>query len=89
MPHVTFIHGMANKDPEDELLSIWVNALAASDGLRLSTKGVTSSMVYWADVLYEKPSGQEDGHESVGTEGQVLDPRFDGGVEWRDSRSTS
>ena len=28
MPHVTFIHGIANKPPADDLLRIWREALA-------------------------------------------------------------
>ena len=32
MPHVTFIHGIANKPPPDDLLRIWQEALA--DGHR-------------------------------------------------------
>lgn len=60
MPHVTFIHGIANKPPPDALLRIWRHALSAADGLRLATKGVTSSMVYWADVMYAAPAHEGD-----------------------------
>ncbi len=55
MPHVTFIHGIANKPPTDKLLDLWHRSLAESDGLDLGTEGVTSSMVYWADVVYPEP----------------------------------
>ena len=56
MPHVTFIHGISNKPPADDLLRIWREALAdAAEPLPLGDLGVTSSMVYWADLLYEKP----------------------------------
>lgn len=55
MPHVTFIHGIANKPPQDKLLGLWLRSLADSDGLDLGTEGVTSSMVYWADVMYPEP----------------------------------
>ena len=71
MPHVTFIHGIANKPPADELLEIWRRALADDGGINLSAKGITSSMVYWADVLYAKPAEEEDSHESVGNEAIV------------------
>ena len=56
MPHVTFIHGIANKPPATDLLRIWREALAnASDPLPLGDLGVTSELVYWADLMYEKP----------------------------------
>jgi hypothetical protein len=71
MPHITFIHGIANKPPADELLEIWRRALAQDDGINLSTKGITSSMVYWADVLYASPAQDEESHESVGNEAIV------------------
>jgi hypothetical protein len=55
MPHVTFIHGIANKPAADKLLDLWRRSLAESDGLDLGTEGVSSSMVYWADVMYPEP----------------------------------
>jgi hypothetical protein len=56
MPHVTFIHGIANKPPPDELIGIWKRALeTACNPLPLGTLGVTSSMVYWADLMYAEP----------------------------------
>ena len=55
MAHVTFIHGIANKPPLDRLLDIWHRSLASSDGVDLGAEGITSSMVYWADVMYESP----------------------------------
>lgn len=36
MPHVTFIHGIANKPPHENLLRIWENALARESGLDLN-----------------------------------------------------
>lgn len=81
MPHVTFIHGIANKPPADELLEIWRRALADDGGINLSAKGITSSMVYWADVLYAKPAEEEDSHESVGNEAIV--EADDEDLEWR------
>lgn len=66
MPHVTFIHGISNKPPADDLLRIWRNALAnADEPLPLGNLGVTSSMVYWADLLYEKPEEDSSAYEGV------------------------
>lgn len=55
MGHITFIHGIANKPASDVLLRLWRQALARDEGLDLGAEGVTSSMVYWADVMYEEP----------------------------------
>lgn len=68
MPHVTFIHGIMNKPPADQLLQIWLRSLAGNDGLDLDGEGVTYSMVYWADVLYEKPEDTAAMSESLGSE---------------------
>ena len=67
MPHVTFIHGIANKPEAKELLRIWIGALGdtGSDPLRLSTRGVTTSLIYWADVLYPSPDPDIAAHESL------------------------
>jgi len=64
MPHVTFIHGIANKHRSDVLLRNW-NAELEVGGLDLGSKGVTSSMAYWADVVYEKPVDDSSNFESV------------------------
>lgn len=64
MPHVTFIHGISNKPPKDDLLRIWRNVLA-DNGLPLADLGVSSDMVYWADVLNEKPDSDTTAHESL------------------------
>ncbi len=64
MPHVTFIHGIANKPGPEVLLRIWRDSLAQDEGLNLGAEGVTSSMVYWADVLYAEPEGETAEHES-------------------------
>ena len=67
MPHVTFIHGIANKPAQDKLLEIWLRALAAdTNPLALGSEGITSTMVYWADVLYEKPDENVAAYESTG-----------------------
>jgi hypothetical protein len=66
MPHVTFIHGISNKPPADDLLRIWRGALAeAAEPLPLGDLGVTSSMIYWADLLYEKPEDDLSAYEGV------------------------
>jgi hypothetical protein len=54
MPHVTFVHGIGNKLPAEQLSGIWRGVLAAH-GLDLEARGVSSSMVYWADLLNAKP----------------------------------
>jgi hypothetical protein len=52
MAHITFIHGLSNKPEAETLHRIWRRALAKGDGgIDLGSEGVTSSMVYWADVL--------------------------------------
>jgi hypothetical protein len=64
MPHVTFIHGIANKPPKQKLLENW-EAYLAQGGLDLPGSGVTTSMVYWADVMYAKPVEEDADFESV------------------------
>jgi hypothetical protein len=64
MPHVTFIHGIANKPPKQKLLDNWV-AYLEQGGLDLNANGVTSSMVYWADVMYPEPVVADANFESV------------------------
>lgn len=66
MAHVTFIHGISNKPPKEDLLRIWRDALAEGDcALPLGDYGVTSDMVYWADVLYESPDLDISAYESL------------------------
>ena len=72
MPHVTFIHGIANKPDPDRLLTIWEQALAKEDGINLGANGVSCSMVYWADVMYESPSEPGSAHESTGAEVETV-----------------
>lgn len=64
MAHITFIHGIANKPDSEVLLRLWRQSLARDEGLDLGAEGVTSSMVYWADVIYDKPKPEMAEHES-------------------------
>jgi len=81
VPHVTFNHGILNKPPEDQLLQIWLRSLAGDDGLDLDGEGVTYSMVYWADVLYEKPEDTAAMNESLGSEASPVKSEED--ESWR------
>ncbi|MGW0019418.1 hypothetical protein ACWDUD_13895 [Rhodococcus sp. NPDC003382] len=79
MPHVTFVHGIGNKPAPDQLLDQWRIALFDDDGLDLDAMGVTSSMVYWADMLYAQPAAAFTAHESTlgpddAAEFEVQDP---------------
>jgi predicted alpha/beta hydrolase family esterase len=66
VPHVTFIHGMANKPPAEDLLRIWCDALAdADEPLPLGDLGVSTALIYWADVLYERPEEDLAGYEGA------------------------
>lgn len=66
MPHVTFIHGIGNKPKSDELLHIWRRVLTETDvPLDLPEEGVTSSMVYWADLMYQSPDADLSNYEGV------------------------
>ena len=66
MAHVTFIHGIGNKPAADELHRIWLQSLAAGlDGINLGAEGITSSMVYWADVLYSEPDANVAAYERI------------------------
>jgi hypothetical protein len=65
MPHVTFIHGIGNKPTEKQFLEIWERSLADSMGLSLAENGVTSSLVYWADVLYPAPDPNVAAYETA------------------------
>ncbi|MDQ4093459.1 MAG: lipase family protein [Actinomycetota bacterium] len=61
---MTFVHGIGNKPERADLLEQWRVALFDDDGVDLAAMGVTSSMVYWADMLYEAPASR-GGHEST------------------------
>ncbi len=60
MAHITFIHGISNKPAADRLLRIWLDSLTGgTGGIDLDAEGVTTSMIYWADVLYPEPVAAE------------------------------
>jgi len=75
MPHVTFIHGLANKPVPQRLGELWQRALERDDsrpsdtpgsnrGIRFGSFGdLTWKMVYWADVFYAAPDPDESGYE--------------------------
>lgn len=66
MPHITFIHGLSNKPEHETLHEIWRRKLAAGNtGLDLGARGVTTRMVYWADVLYPAPDKNVAEYESA------------------------
>lgn len=66
MPHITFIHGISNKPPAKDLLRLWRAAVGdGTDGLSLGDLGITSDVVYWADLLYEAPDENLAAYEGV------------------------
>lgn len=67
MAHVTFIHGIANKPSSEELLRRWKASLAAAHTPLDLDSEATSSMVYWADVMYDQPLSDDD-YESAQSE---------------------
>ena len=83
MPHVTFIHGHANKPALDVLTTLWRDGLARGDGLDLGAEAVTSTMVYRADVLYGEPQQELAEHESNDSIVEASDAEAD--MSWRDN----
>lgn len=67
MAHVTFIHGIANKPKADQLIAIWRRSLGqdGDDTLNLGAQGVSSTLIYWSDVLYAEPDPNVAAHEGV------------------------
>ena len=84
MAHVTFVHGIGNKPPREDLLRHWRTALLVDDGLDLDDLEVTSSMVYWADLLYENPTPVEAGNESNELELKQIFDAGDADLTWLD-----
>src|SRR4026209_1577978 len=83
MAHVTFVHGILNKTASEELVQLWRRGLAEEDGFDLGTRGVTSSMVYWADVLYDKPLAESAHAESLEAAAEAGEVEAIS-MEWRD-----
>jgi hypothetical protein len=71
MPHITFVHGISNKPPKEQLVDLWCRSLADEAGLDLGAQDVTCSMVYWADVMYETPLTGGAAEESAADESAV------------------
>jgi hypothetical protein len=68
--HVTFIHGIANQPAPERMLRMWKQTLAdGGDGVDLDVLGITSSFIYWADVMYEKNIDEMPDQESMVFEG--------------------
>ena len=67
MAHITFIHGMANKPASEDLEAIWLRALSRSNPpIDLVSEGVSTSMVYWADVMYKEPISEAEYEATAG-----------------------
>ena len=68
MAHLVFIHGIANKPPAKELLKLWRRSLAHDNrgdpGVNLKAKGINSSLIYWADVMYGEADTSAGSNES-------------------------
>jgi len=61
LAHITFVHGLANKPSPEELIRRWKSAISkAVYPLDLGAESISCEMVYWADVLYEKPLSDND-----------------------------
>lgn len=82
MAHVTFVHGIGNKPPPEDLLRQWRTALLVDDGLDLDDLEGTSSMVYWADLLYDRPASVAAGNESTELELNQLFDAHDADMGW-------
>jgi hypothetical protein len=81
MAHVTFIHGIGNKIEAKLLERAWIDALGDSGGPDIWSEGVTTSLCYWADVLYPSPlpaaaTNTEAGGETDVTAAGEVDPSW-------------
>jgi len=69
MAHLVFIHGIANKPAPEELLKIWRRVLGREEegdpGVPLATRGINSSLIYWADVMYAEHDPDVVSHENA------------------------
>ena len=79
--HVTFIHGISNKPSPETLLRNWRHALGQDDGLVLTAQGITSTMVYWADVLYGDLADSQSAQETLDGTNRSLAAPFE--ARWR------
>lgn len=81
MACLTFIHGMGNKPSPEELVESWRSSLSlGTNGFDLERHGVAVRMVYWADVLYERPLPSRPEHESIADH---TDEMTDPGDDWQ------
>ncbi len=85
MAHITFVHGIANKPPKDQLIEIWIRSLAKNTGLDLDAEGITSEMVYWADVLYAEPDTGIEGDERLESLTESVPGTADEDLAWQAS----
>lgn len=69
---MTFIHGIGNKIERGLLERAWVDSLRDGGGPDLWGTDVTTSMCYWADVLYETPLPDTAATTEAGEEADVM-----------------
>ena len=63
MPHVTFVHGLANKPPHDVLLKTWLGALEGRFGGGLDLRRRPGHLpAQIADPRQCRPAQQKDGN---------------------------
>jgi len=88
MTHVTFVHGIGNKPEPRALLDLWRRKLAQGAGaIDLGDAGVESTMVYWTDVLYERPDPDLAAFEKGAGFGVAKSPEGHHGIRFRKSDS--
>jgi hypothetical protein len=81
MAHVTFIHGIGNKLDRTRLERAWLDALRDGGGPDLGSENVTTSMCYWADVLYPAPLAPTAVATEAGEQAEVM-AAHDVGQAW-------
>jgi hypothetical protein len=84
MAHITFVHGIGNKPAPDDLLREWKIALSDNDGVNLDALGATTSMVYWADMLYAGPVAEQTAQEASPLEVEGIVDAEDADMRWLD-----
>ena len=84
MAHITFVHGIGNKPAPDELLRECKIALSDNDGVDLDALGVTTSMVYWADMLHASPAAEQTAQESSPADMEAMVDAQDADLRWLD-----